>query len=505
MATVQVSPGRRHHVAGFSLLLLSIAVGVAGFLLVNLNRTGEIPSDWGRQIGVFVAVAVAVRLVVAFAAPYADPVILPVAVALTGVGLSMIYRLDMSYATMGYQTFGSRQSMFALLAAVVAAATLLLVRDHRVLRRYTYTFMILSLALLILPILPGLGVEKYGSRVWVSLFGFQFQPAEFAKITLAIFFAGYLVTNRDKLSVGGPKVLGLRLPRLRDLGPILVVWLASIAVLVLQQDLGTSLLLFGLFVAMLYVATNRVSWLVIGALLFVPAAFLAVKMFPHVANRFSVWLNAMDPAIYEAGGGSYQVVQGLFGMANGGLLGTGWGRGYPQLVPLAQSDFILASLAEELGLVGVMAILRRYLILIERGLRAALGTRDGFGKLLAAGLSFSFALQLFVVLGGITRLIPLTGLTAPFIAQGGSSLLTSWIIVALLLRISDDSRRPPKQLKPWSPPRLAAKGNSPSDEQAPGDQGAQDEDAHVEPAHSTDASEGRDDAEWQVAGARGDT
>ena len=372
MATVQVSPGRRHHVAGFSLLLLSIAVGVAGFLLVNLNRTGEIPSDWGRQIGVFVAVAVAVRLVVAFAAPYADPVILPVAVALTGVGLSMIYRLDMSYATMVYQTYGSRQSMFALLAAVVAAATLLLVRDHRVLRRYTYTFMILSLALLILPILPGLGVEKYGSRVWVSLFGFQFQPAEFAKITLAIFFAGYLVTNRDKLSVGGPKVLGLRLPRLRDLGPILVVWLASIAVLVLQQDLGTSLLLFGLFVAMLYVATNRVSWLVIGALLFVPAAFLAVKMFPHVANRFSVWLNAMDPAIYEAGGGSYQVVQGLFGMANGGLLGTGWGRGYPQLVPLAQSDFILASLAEELGLVGVMAILMLYLILIERGLRAAL-------------------------------------------------------------------------------------------------------------------------------------
>ena len=235
MATVQVSPGRRHHVAGFSLLVLAVAVGVSGFLLVNLNRTGEIPSDWGRQIGVFVAVAVAVRLVVAFAAPYADPVILPVAVALTGIGLSMIYRLDMSYATMGYQTFGSRQSLFSLLAAAIAAATLLLVKDHRILRRYTYTFMILSLVLLVLPILPGLGVEKFGSRVWVSLFGFQFQPAEFAKITLAIFFAGYLVTNRDKLSVGGPKVLGLRLPRLRDLGPILVVWLASIAVLVLQQ------------------------------------------------------------------------------------------------------------------------------------------------------------------------------------------------------------------------------------------------------------------------------
>ena len=221
-------------------------------------------------------------------------------------------------------------------------------------------------------------------------------------------------------------------------------------------------------------------------------------MFPHVANRFSVWLNAMDPAIYEAGGGSYQVVQGLFGMANGGLLGTGWGRGYPQLVPLAQSDFILASLAEELGLVGVMAILMLYLILIERGLRAALGTRDGFGKLLAAGLSFSFALQLFVVLGGITRLIPLTGLTAPFIAQGGSSLLTSWIIVALLLRISDDSRRPPKQLKPWSASRLAAKEDPSVISQRPDSKGAR-----TKP-HTEGDEKGDGDAEWQAASVGGD-
>ena len=240
------------------------------------------------------------------------------------------------------------------------------------------------------------------------------------------------------------------LPRLRDLGPILVVWLMGIAILVLQKDLGTSLLFFGMFVAMLYVATNRISWMAIGALLFVPAVFLAIKLFPHVQRRFVIWLNAMSPEVYGADGGSYQVVQGLFGMANGGLLGTGWGRGYPQLVPLADSDFILASLGEELGLVGMAAILLLYLILIERGFRAALGTRDGFGKLLAVGLAFSIGLQVFVVLGGITRVIPLTGLTAPFLAAGGSSMIASWITVALLLRISDAARRPAPKAKTWT-------------------------------------------------------
>lgn len=450
MATVQVSPARRQSFMSLLLMFLAISVGVSGFLLVNLNRTGSVPPNTGRQIGIFVGVAVLAQILVRFAAPYADPVILPIAVTLTGIGLSMMYRLDMSYEKLGLGTYSNRQGLFAILSLLAAAGTLLLLRNHRVLRKYTYSFMVLSLLLLILPTIPGLGVEIFGSRVWVSLFGFQFQPAEFAKITLTIFFAGYLVANRDKLSLGGPKILGLRLPRLRDLGPILLVWLVSIAVLVLQQDLGTSLLLFGLFVAMLYVATNRISWLIIGAILFVPAPFLAVKMFPHVANRFNVWLHALDPEVYEAGGGSYQVVQGLFGMANGGLMGTGWGRGYPQLVPLAHSDFILGSLAEELGLVGITAIMMLYLILIERGLRAGLGTRDGFGKLLASGLAFSFALQVFVVLGGLTRIIPLTGLTAPFLAQGGSSMLTSWVIVALLLRISDDSRRPPQELKPWS-------------------------------------------------------
>lgn len=449
MATVQVSPAKSRGFTRLWLMVIAIAIGVLGLLLASINKTGAAPGNLALMVSLFVGIAILAEVVVRVTAPYADPAILPIAVALTGLGLAMIYRLDLSYALLGYRTNAGRQAIFAIAGVVLASLVLVVVRRNRTLERYTYTFMVLSLILLVLPMIPGIGVENFGSTVWASIGGFTFQPAEFVKITLAIFFAGYLVANRDKLSIGGPKLLGMRLPRLRDLGPILVVWLIGIAVLVLQKDLGTSLLFFGLFVAMLYVATDRVSWLVIGGALFLPAAFLAVKAFPHVQARFTVWRHALDPNVYEAPGGSYQVVQGLFGMANGGLLGTGWGRGYPQLVPLAHSDFILSSLAEELGLVGMMAILLLYLLLIERGLRAALGCRDGFGKLLAVGLSFSFALQIFVVLGGITRLIPLTGLTAPFLAQGGSSLMASWIMVGLLLRISDSSRRPGPRPQPW--------------------------------------------------------
>ncbi len=450
MATVQVSGARPRRLLEMALMLLATLLGILGYVLTTLNRTGTLPENLWLYAGLFIGLAVAAEVLVHLTAPYADPVILPIAVALTGLGLAMIHRLDLSYQVLGRYTTGNRQLVFALAGLATAAVILFVLRDHRTLRRFTYTSMVVSLVLLLLPMLPGVGVEIYGARVWAKIGAFQFQPAEFAKITLAVFFAGYLVSNRDKLSIGGPKFLGMRLPRLRDLGPILVVWLMGIAILVLQKDLGTSLLFFGMFVAMLYVATNRISWMAIGALLFVPAVFLAIKLFPHVQRRFVIWLNAMSPEVYGADGGSYQVVQGLFGMANGGLLGTGWGRGYPQLVPLADSDFILASLGEELGLVGMAAILLLYLILIERGFRAALGTRDGFGKLLAVGLAFSIGLQVFVVLGGITRVIPLTGLTAPFLAAGGSSMIASWITVALLLRISDAARRPAPKAKTWT-------------------------------------------------------
>lgn len=449
MATVQVSAGRPRRVVEMLLMLLAVLVGIGGYALTTLNRTGDMPPNLGVHLVLLVVLAVAAEIGVHIYAPHADPVILPVATALTGLGLGMIYRLDVSYAAIGDPTVGTRQLLLTGVALVIAALILIFLRDYRVLRRFTYTFGVISLLLLALPMLPIIGVEHLGARIWINLFGFQLQPAEFVKVTLAIFFAGYLVTNRDKLSIAGPKILGLRLPRLRDLGPIAVVWLLGIGILIFQRDLGTSLLFFGLFVAMLYVATNRISWLVVGVLMFLPAAIVVIQSMPHVQNRFHVWLNALDPVVYETTGGSYQVAQGVFGLASGGLLGTGWGRGYPHLVPFAQSDFILAALGEELGLVGLMAILLLYLILVERGLRAALGTRDGFGKLLAAGLSFSIALQVFVVLGGITRVIPLTGLTAPFLAQGGSSMISSWMIVALLLRISDAARRPAGGRVPW--------------------------------------------------------
>lgn len=431
------------------LMLLALAIGSGGYVLTVLNRTGELPANLGLHICLLVVFAIVAEVIVHWFAPYADPVILPCAVALTGLGLAMIFRLDQSYSALGQATTGNRQLIMVAVALVLAGLILGFFRDHRVLSKYTYTFMVVSLILLVLPMIPGIGVEHNGAQLWIQVAGFQMQPAEFVKVTLAIFFAGYLVRNRDKLSLGGKKILGIRLPRLRDLGPILVVWLLGLGVLVFQRDFGTSLMFFGLFVVMLYTATNRVSWLVIGAALFIPAAFLAMRLFPHVTARFNVWLNAMDNDVYNAVGGSYQVVQGQFGLAEGGLFGTGWGRGYPQLVQYAQSDFILASFGEELGLFGLLAILTLYLILVERGLRAALGTKDGFGKLLACGLSFSLALQVFVVLGGITRVIPLTGLTAPFLAQGGSSMIASWVMIAILLRISDASRRPMATEKPW--------------------------------------------------------
>lgn len=459
MNSVFVASARPRRGAEMLLMLLAVAVGIGGYAITTINRTGEVPQNLLQHIAILVMVAVIAKVGARILAPYADPVILPIAVALTGMGLAMIYRLDMSYVLREEPVVGMKQLIYVGVAIVGAYITLAVIRDQRILRRFTYTFGLLSVILLLLPMIPGLGTEIFGARVWIQIGPMSVQPGEIVKITLAIFFAGYLVQNRDKLAIAGPKVLGVQLPRLRDLGPIMMVWFVGIAILVLQRDLGTSLLFFGLFVAMLYVATHRISWLIIGALLFIPTAFLAVQLFPHVSRRFTVWLHAFDNDVYNAVGGSHQVVQGLFGQASGGLTGTGWGRGYPQLVPFANSDFILSSFAEELGLTGMMAILMLYLILIQRGLRAAVGVRDGFGKLLATGLSFSLALQLFVVLGGLTRVIPLTGLTAPFLAAGGSSMVSSWITIALLMRISDSARRPMSSFTPWSAVNAAGQAN----------------------------------------------
>jgi cell division protein FtsW (lipid II flippase) len=444
MATVEAHRVRAGRGTELGLIVLALAIAVAAYALVGLGATDELPADVLGYGAGMAGLALLVHLVLRWRAPYADPVILPVVIALNGIGLAMIYRIDLAReARGGTEMFAGRQLAWSAISVVLACGVLVVLRDHRTLRRYTYTAMVAGLALIVLPMVPGLGVEINGARIWVHALGFSLQPAELGKIALAVFFAGYLVTHRDTLALAGPNVLGLQLPRVRDLGPIIVAWAASIAVLVLERDLGTSLLFFGLFVAMLYVATERLSWIVIGLVMFAGGVALAATSFGHVAARFDVWLHALDPEIFDRSpGGSGQLVRGLFGLASGGLFGTGWGQGRPDLVPFAESDFIIASLGEELGLTGLMAILVMYLVLCQRGLRTAIGVRDGFGKLLAAGLAFVIAFQCFVVVGGITRIIPLTGLTTPFLAYGGSSLLANWIIAALLLRISDDARRP---------------------------------------------------------------
>ena len=439
------------------LLLLALAVGVGANMLVGLDEDRAFDSDFWIQGGTLVGLVLAFHFVLRFRAKYADPVILPLVTALNGIGLAMIHRLDIAEGS----DAADRQLLWSTVAVAAAIGVLFLIKDHRILRRYTYISLIVSAVLLLLPLTP-LGLTINGARIWISVGGGTFQPGEIAKITLAIFFAGYLSANRDLILLAGRKVGPLQLPRFKDMGPMMAAWAVSIGVLVFQRDLGSSILFFGLFMAMIYVATSRVSWVLIGLALIGAGGLVAVQLFSHVALRIDSWLNAFDPEVIDrVPGGSFQVVNGLFGLASGGMTGTGLGQGRPDLVTYANSDMIIAALGEELGLIGLFAIVLMYVLLVSRGFRAALGTRDGFGKLLACGLSFTIALQCFVVIGGVTRLIPLTGLTTPFMSAGGSSLLANWIIVALLLLISDAARRPAATGLPANmEPALAAPGEA---------------------------------------------
>lgn len=428
------------------LFLLLVAIGITGgaVALVQLGALGQLDVTvlgYGAGLGML---ALGMHVVLRITAPDADPFLLPIAVTLNGLGVAMIYRLDLAEGFTGWESAGIRQMVWTAMAMALSLAVLLVVRNHRVLARYRYVAMAVGIGLLLLPMLPGIGQTINGARLWIQLGPFSFQPGEIGKIALAVFFAGYLVTARESLSIVGRTVLGVRLPRGKDLGPILIVWLAAMAVLVFQRDLGTSLLYFGLFLVMIYVATGRLSWVMLGLSLFLGGALLASQSLGYVNARFAAWLGAFDQANYDAAGGSFQLVQGMFGLANGGLIGTGLGRGSPNIVPLAESDFIIASLGEELGLVGLFAILGLYLLFVARGFRIGFNGTDDFGRLLAVGLAFLVALQVFIVIGGVTRVIPLTGLTTPFLAAGGSSLVANWIIVALLLRVSDTVRNQPR-------------------------------------------------------------
>lgn len=362
---------------------------------------------------------------------------------LTSIGILMISRIDGEMDT----AVAIRQMMWLCLALVCCYALFAFMKDYRILRRFSYVSMVIGLALLLSPMIPGLGREIGGARIWIGVGSYQLQPGEFAKLFLAFFFASYLFNHRDQLAVGGRKVLGLQLPRLRDLGPIVIVWVASMGVLILQHDLGTSLMFFAMFVAMLYVATGRASWLIIGFLAFAIGCVAAAHLFAHVGYRVDAWLHPFDSEIYNRyPGGSSQIVQGLFGLAAGGLFGTGLGEGHPAITPLANSDFIFASAGEELGLVGVFAILMLYLLIIAAGMITAMKIKDGFGKLLASGLVFTMAFQVFTVVGGITLVIPLTGLTLPYMAAGGSSLIANYILATLLIIISNSANAPEPEL-----------------------------------------------------------
>jgi len=440
-SAVPMPPKRR----GAQLFMLALAVGIimAAYASVGIGMDGQVPAGmltYGLGLGVLMLIA---YLVLAKFAPWADPLILPLVTLVNGIGLVMIYRIEQAPWRTGASA--TQQITWTAVGIVMFTVTLVVLRDHRLLQRFTYTAGALGVVLLILPLLPFIGREINGARIWINV-GFSVQPGEFAKLALVVFFAGYLVAKRDVLALVGRRLLFIDLPRARDLGPILVIWGISVGILVLQKDLGTSLLLFGGFISMLYIATGRTAWVLIGLTLFVGGAFLAGQIFSHVGHRFEVWLNPESNEFYErAAGGSYQLMEGLFGLGSGGILGTGLGQGHPYRIPLAFSDFIFPATGEELGLTGLMALLMCYALIVERGLRTALAARDPFSKLLAGGLSFILAWQVFIIVGGVTNLIPLTGLVTPFMSQGGSALLANWILIALLVRMSDAARRPPPQ------------------------------------------------------------
>jgi cell division protein FtsW (lipid II flippase) len=434
---------RRRRGAELFLLVLALAVGIGAYAAVGIGVEGEVPADIIGYGGWLAALIIVAHVTVRLVAPYADPVLLPVVAALNGLGLAIIHRLDLAKEAAGKPDgFAQQQLIWMTLGVGLFVATLVLLRDHRVLQRFTYTSGLAAIVLLLLPMVPGLGKEINGARIWIGVGPFSFQPGEVAKVLLVVAFAGYLVLHRDALALAGKRVLFVDLPRGRDLGPVLAMWLVSLGILVFQRDLGSSLLFFGLFLIMLYVATERPGWLIVGGGLFLAGAYAAYNLFAHVAQRVDVWLNPFSYYSDAQGGKSFQPVEAMFGMAWGGLIGRGFGDGTPDRVPYAESDFILAAIGEELGLTAVIAVVLMYGLIVERALRAALVCRDGFGKLLATGLAGVFALQVFVVIGGVMSLIPLTGLTTPFLSYGGSSLVANWVIIALLLRISDQARRP---------------------------------------------------------------
>jgi peptidoglycan glycosyltransferase len=424
--------------------LLALGITVFGYVLVQLADAPNLPPDLWAILAAVSGLFVVAHLAVRRFAPEADPTLLPLTVLLTGFGFVLISRLDRDLARV--------QALWAAVGVVAFVLTLAFVRRIRTLERYRYTFLFLGVAALLLPSLPGIGKEINGARLWVGVGPLNFQPGEAAKVLLVVFFAAYLVDKRELLSTGTRHIGRMALPDPKYLGPLLLAWGASLLIMVSQKDLGSSLLFFAVFAAMLYIATERASYLVVGALLFFGGAFFAYQQFGHVQERVSTWRNPWPVAQDEG----FQLVQSMFAFGSGGFAGSGLGLGNPTTIPNVATDFVFSAIGEELGLIGGVAVLTAVLLLCGSGYRIAVQANRPFSKLFAAGLTTIIGIQTFVIVGGVTRVIPLTGVTLPFVSYGGSSLVANFVIVALLLRISADNASPASVVGPLEPTGAAA-------------------------------------------------
>jgi cell division protein FtsW (lipid II flippase) len=411
------------------LVVMAGVITAAAYTLASLGKNAEIPPIIVPFLVALLALLLVASIATRILARGADATLLPLVALLHGLGYVVITRLDDRLAGL--------QTTWTFIAIAAYIATLLVVQRASDLARYTWTFFVLGAVLLLLPLVPGVGRTFGGARIWVSIGPINFQPGEFAKLALALFFAGYLADRRELIATNTWKLGPMRLPEPRHLLPILLAWAFSVVVMVGLRDLGASLLFFALFVVMVWVATERTSFLVIGTVLFAGAAYTAWTLFANVQDRVAIWLNPWPQ--YQGKG--YQVIQAMFSLANGGVDGTGLGIGNPNKIPEVKNDFIFAAIGEELGMFGATGVLIAYVLMIGAGLRTAIRAERPFEKILATGLTTIVGLQAFIIIGGVIRVVPLTGITLPFVSYGGSSLLANYIILALLVRISDSAAR----------------------------------------------------------------
>lgn len=427
--------GRVRRTTELGLIVLGSLIITGAYTLASLGRNASVPADVGPFLGIILALLVSAHLATRWLAPDADGLLLPLAALLNGLGFVFIVRLAGERRVP--ENLPGLQSTWTALGIAAYVGTLLLVRKTKMLDQYRYTFALLGIGLLMVPLIPGIGRQINGARIWASIGPINFQPGEFAKIVLAIFFASYLVEKRELLRIATTRLGPIHLPELRHLGPLLLAWGASIIVMVLEKDLGSSLLFFALFAVMVWVATDRIAYLISALVMFMGGAYVAWTQFTHVQARVDIWL---DPWADPSNKG-FQVLQSMFAFASGGITGTGLGLGDPERIPEVQTDFIFAAIGEELGLFGATAVLLCYLLMIGSGLRVAMRAESAFDKLLAVGLTALLGIQTFIIIGGVTRLVPLTGITLPFVSYGGSSLLANYVLLALLMRISDETAK----------------------------------------------------------------